>query len=87
MVLRRLGGLGQRESPRPDSSEDYLAMGHPSLGDITLEDTHAGALTSLLITVFLPAPLSVAGPEALREERGLSGHSEPVKRSALIVVS
>ena len=64
MVLRRLGGLGQHEFPRLDSSEDYLAMGHPYLGDSTLEDTHAGALASLLITVFLPAPPSVAGPEA-----------------------
>ena len=64
MVLMLLGGLSQHESPRPDSSEGYLATGHPSLGDITLEDTHAGALASLLITVFLPAPPSVAGPEA-----------------------
>ena len=60
--------------------------GHTSLGDITLEDAYAGALAILQITVFLPAPPSVEGPEVLREERGLRGCNEPVKCSALTVV-
>ena len=57
--------------------------GHTSLGDITLEDAYAGALAILQITVFLPAPPSVEGPEVLREERGLRVYNEPVKCSAL----
>ena len=60
--------------------------GHTSLGDITLEDAYAGALAILQITVFLPAPPSVEGPEVLREERGLRVYNEPVKCSALTVV-
>ena len=63
------------------------APGLTSLRDVTLEDAHSGALANLQITVFLPPPPSVEGPEELREERGLTGRNEPMKCSALTVGS